>query len=61
VHFAVHDPLDPEFSILKQRLARRLRHGGADEAALQRMALVDLTKVRGCMPGMSELLMEPVP
>ena len=44
-HCAVHDPLDPEFSILKQRLARRLRHEGTDEAALQRMTLVELVKV----------------
>ena len=43
---AVHEPLDPEYSILKQRLARRLRYEGADESAVQRMTLVDLTKAR---------------
>lgn len=26
----VHDPLDPEYSILKQRLARRVRYEGQD-------------------------------
>jgi hypothetical protein len=30
----VHDPLEPEFSILKQRLARRLKHEGADASKL---------------------------
>lgn len=37
----VHDPLEPEYSILKQRLARRLRHEGADPAKLD---LVSVTK-----------------
>ncbi|KAI7841811.1 hypothetical protein COHA_004534 [Chlorella ohadii] len=37
----VHDPLEPEYSILKQRLARRLKHEGADEA---RLDLVAVTK-----------------
>jgi hypothetical protein len=31
----VHEPLDPEFTILKQRLARRLRYEGASEADVQ--------------------------
>jgi hypothetical protein len=30
----VHDPLEPEYSILKQRLARRLRYEGADTSKL---------------------------
>jgi hypothetical protein len=38
----VHDPLDPEYSILKQRLARRLRYERADVATLD---LVNLTNV----------------
>mmetsp|Transcript_4823 Transcript_4823/g.8376 ORF Transcript_4823/g.8376 Transcript_4823/m.8376 type:complete len:470 (+) Transcript_4823:45-1454(+) len=36
-----HDPLDPEYSILKQRLARRLRHEGADSSKLD---LIEVTK-----------------
>jgi len=38
----VHDPLDPEFSILKQRLARRIRYEGLD---IDEMDLVEMTKV----------------
>jgi hypothetical protein len=38
----VHGPMDPEYTILKQRLARRMRHEGADIAA---MSLVDITSV----------------
>ena len=30
----VHDPLDPEFSILRQRLARRLRYENTDVKTL---------------------------
>lgn len=37
----VHDPLEPEYSILKQRLARRLRHEGAEASKLD---LVSVTK-----------------
>ena len=37
----VHDPLEPEYSILKQRLARRLRHEGVDSSKLD---LVSVTK-----------------
>jgi len=37
----VHDPLDPEFSILKQRLARRIQADGSD---INTMNLVDMTK-----------------
>lgn len=41
----VHEPLDPEFTILKQRLARRLRYDGLDDGHVAQMNLVDLTKV----------------
>jgi hypothetical protein len=41
----VHEPLDPEFTILKQRLARRLRYEGADDEAVAGLTLVDITKV----------------
>lgn len=41
----VHEPLDPEFSILKQRLARRLRYEGETEASVSGLSLVDITKV----------------
>lgn len=37
----VHDPLEPEYSILKQRLARRLAYEGARP---EEMSLVDITK-----------------
>jgi hypothetical protein len=36
----VHDPLDPEYSILKQRLARRVRYEQLDPT---KMNLVDIT------------------
>lgn len=38
----MHDPLDPEYSILKQRLARRVRYEGLDPS---RLSLVDITHV----------------
>lgn len=41
----VHEPLDPEFTILKQRLARRLRYDGVDDAAVGNLDLVEITKV----------------
>lgn len=41
----MHEALDPEFSILKQRLARRMRYEGTDEEGLQQMTLVDMTQV----------------
>jgi hypothetical protein len=41
----VHEPLDPEFTILKQRLARRLRYDGLGDDHVSKMNLVDLTKV----------------
>ena len=44
---AVHQPLDIEYSILKQRLARRLRFEGHDDTTLGEFDLVDLTKARG--------------
>lgn len=40
---AVHDAENPEYSILKQRLARRLKNDGKSEKDLN---LVELTKVR---------------
>lgn len=41
----MHDYSDPELSILKQRLARRLQHEGCTEAAAKGLSLVDLTGV----------------
>lgn len=41
---AVHQPLDIEFSILKQRLARRLRFEGHDDHSVGGLDLVALTK-----------------
>jgi hypothetical protein len=38
----VHDPLDPEFTILKQRLARRIRYEQLD---LRDLDLVKMTEV----------------
>jgi hypothetical protein len=38
----VHDPLDPEYSILKQRLARRARYEKVD---VQKLDLVSITKL----------------
>ena len=43
---AVHDPEDIEYSILKQRLARRLEFEGLTDADLERLDLVGLTQVR---------------
>ena len=42
---AVHEALDPEYSILKQRLARRMRYEGIEEAGVQDLDLVAVTKV----------------
>lgn len=42
---AVHEPLDPEYSILKQRLARRMKYEGMSEEDVQEMDLVEITKV----------------
>lgn len=41
----VHEPLDPEFSIFKQRLARRMRYEGTSEDAVKKLDLVELTKI----------------
>ena len=38
----VHDPLEPEYSILKSRIARRIKYEKGD---VQQMGLVDITKV----------------
>jgi hypothetical protein len=37
-----HDPLEPEYSILKSRIARRIKYEKGD---VQQMSLVDITKV----------------
>ena len=52
---AVHEALDPEYSILKQRLARRLRYEGAEENGVQDMSLV----VRPPPPGLSSYPCKP--
>nr|AXF42662.1 low-CO2 inducible protein LCI1850 [Chlorella sp. ArM0029B] len=41
----VHDAVNPEYSILKQRIARRLRHEGETDDSVKEMSLVDLTYV----------------
>jgi hypothetical protein len=41
----VHDPIDIELSILKQRLARRLEFEGQTDASVGALDLVELTKV----------------
>jgi len=41
----VHDARDPEYSILKQRLARRLKYEGTDDGEINEMSLVDMTDV----------------
>ena len=40
-------PPDPEFTILKQRLARRLRYEGITDESASGLTLVDITKVGG--------------
>lgn len=42
---AVHDAENPEYSILKQRLARRLQSDGKSEKDVPNLDLVELTKV----------------
>ena len=42
---AVHDAENPEYSILKQRLARTLKADGYNEASVQKLDLITLTKV----------------
>ena len=36
---AVHEPLEPEYSILKQRIARRLRHEGNTDESVKSLSL----------------------
>ena len=43
----MHEPLDIEFSILKQRLARRLVAEGQTDDSVGKLDLVELTKVGG--------------
>jgi hypothetical protein len=40
-----HDPLDPEYSILKQRLARRIRYEGLTGADVAALDLCEMTRV----------------
>jgi hypothetical protein len=40
----VHDPLDPEYSILKQRLARRVRYEGVDPTKLDLVSITHLAE-----------------
>lgn len=42
---AVHEDDNPEYSILKARIAKRLQTEGATDADIQAMDLVGLTKV----------------
>ena len=42
----MHEALDPEYSILKQRLARRIRHDGLTDEDIAKMDLVQITKVQ---------------
>jgi hypothetical protein len=46
VRGAAHDAQDPEYSILKQRLARRIRDEGFGEEDVKDLDLVMMTKVR---------------
>ncbi len=46
----MHEALDPEYSILKQRLARRMRYEGMTEKDVEKMDLVQITKVSACLP-----------
>jgi hypothetical protein len=58
----VHDPLDPEYTILKQRIARRLRYEGAGDEDVNAMSLVDITKVaeRTCTDDLEFLIARTV-
>lgn len=42
---AVHEPDNPEYSILKQRLARRLKANGVNESGIKDLTIVGLTQV----------------
>ena len=41
----LHDPLDPEYSILKQRLARRIRYEGLSDEQVEALDLCEMTRV----------------
>ena len=41
----LHDPLDPEYSILKQRLARRIRYEGLTDDQVEALDLCEMTRV----------------
>ena len=41
----LHDPLDPEYSILKQRLARRIRYEGLTDGQVEALDLCEMTRV----------------
>ena len=45
----MHDALDPEMSILKQRLARRLRHDGATDESVKTIDLGEWQLGRQCI------------
>ncbi len=40
----MHDPLDPEYSILKQRLARRIRYEGVDPTKMDLVSITHLAE-----------------
>ena len=51
-----------EFSILKQRLARRLEFEGHTDASVEALSLVELTKVRQCWKeGLSQNSTQNIP
>lgn len=41
----VHEPDNPEYSILKQRLARRLKANGINETGVKDLTIISLTQV----------------
>ena len=43
----MHDALDPEYSILKQRIARRLRHEGATDESVKGLNLSEWKQQAG--------------
>lgn len=49
----MHEPLDIEYSILKQRLARRLQYEGESDDTVGGLDLVGITKV--CREGVGRL------
>ena len=38
----MHDAVNPEYSILKQRIARRLRHEGGTDESVKQLTLSEL-------------------